>query len=120
MISVNCTLTAMTRMNPMVCRYSSLQRHQQVMMQQVADRGRQCQYKRGGKRHAERRLEIPRHPHERTQAKEPYQYKIVDQYCTDQDEDQFAHEMAVTIITCSCAIKRALFSVRLYSRSIVE
>jgi hypothetical protein len=96
MISVNCTLTAMTRMKLMVRRYpsssgtqvSEFQRYQQILVNQVTDRRGQGQDEGCCERHAERRFEVARYAHERAQAEEADQHKIVDENRANQDQDQ--------------------------------
>ena len=60
-----------------------MQRDQDVVLNEMAEHRRQGQHEGGGHAHADGRFKFLGHPHERTQAEELDQHKIVDQDCTD-------------------------------------
>ena len=68
-----------------------IQRCQYPVVDDVAQHGRQGQYKGGGSAHADGGLHFARNPHERAQTKKFHQHDIVDKYRADQDEQVFGH-----------------------------
>ena len=72
-----------------------VQRAQHVALQDMAAHRRQGQDEGGGEGQADGRLDLPRHAHERAQAEELHQDKVVDQDGADQDQGEFSHTRSI-------------------------